>query len=52
MNVFGHSTFHVSGYSVGQVVSTSASHQCGLGSIPDWGSDPGAVSEKGLSSPI
>ena len=32
--------------------SASASHQCGLGSIPGWGSDPGAVSKKGLSSPV
>ena len=32
--------------------STSVSHQCGLGSIPGWGSDPSAVSEKGLSSPV
>ena len=32
--------------------SMSASHQCGPGSIPGWGSDPGAVSEKGLSSPV
>ena len=32
--------------------SASASHQCGLGSNPGWGSDPGAVSEKGLSSPV
>ena len=31
---------------------TSASHQCGLGSIPGWGSDPGAVSEKGISPPV
>ena len=30
--------------------STSASHQCGPGSIPGLGSDPGAVTEKGLSS--
>ena len=30
--------------------SASASHQCSQGSIPGWGSDPGAVSEKGLSS--
>ena len=30
--------------------SASAPHQCGLGLIPGWGSDPGAVSEKGLSS--
>ena len=30
--------------------SASASHQCGPGSIPGWGSDPGAVSEKGLTS--
>ena len=30
--------------------SASASHQCGPGSIPGWGSDPGAVSEKALSS--
>ena len=30
--------------------SASVSHQCGPGSIPGWGSDPGAVSEKGLSS--
>ena len=36
----------------GRVVSTSVSHQCGPGSIPGWGSDPGAVSEKGLSSPV
>ena len=34
------------GCSGGQVVSTSASHQCDPGSIPGWGSDPGAVSEK------
>ena len=40
------------GCSGGRVVSTSASHQCGPGSIPGWGSDPGAVSEKGLSSPV
>ena len=26
--------------------SASVSHQCGPGSIPGWGSDPGAVSEK------
>ena len=32
----------------GRVVSASASHQCGSGSIPGWGSDPGAVSEKGF----
>ena len=25
-----------------------ASHQCGPGSIPSWGSDPGVVSEKGF----
>ena len=31
--------------------SMSASHQCGPGLIPSWGSDPGAVSQKGLSSP-
>ena len=36
----------------GSRLGTSASHQCGLGSIPSWGSDPGAVSEKGLSSPV
>ena len=30
--------------------STSASHQCGPGLIPGWGSDPCAVSEKGPSS--
>ena len=30
----------------------SASHQCGLGSIPGWGSDPDGVSEKGLTSPV
>ena len=40
------------GCSSGGVVSTLASDQCGLGSIPGWGSDPGAVSEKGLSSPV
>ena len=28
--------------------SASPSHQCSAGSIPGWGSDPGAVSEKGL----
>ena len=28
--------------------SASASHKCGPGSIPSWGSDPGAVSEKAL----
>ena len=32
--------------------SVSASHQCGPDSIPGWGSDPGAISEKGLSSPV
>ena len=32
----------------GRVVSMSASHQCGPGSIPGWGSDPDAVSEKGF----
>ena len=32
------------------VGSVSASHQCGSGSIPGWGSGPGTVSEKGLSS--
>ena len=32
------------------VGSVSASHQCGPGSIPCWGSGSGAVSEKGLSS--
>ena len=32
--------------------SASASHQCGLGLIPGWGSDPSTVSEKGLSSPV
>ena len=32
----------------GRVVSASASHQCGSGSIPGWGSDLGAVSEKGF----
>ena len=37
-----------SGCSGGRVVSMSASHQCGPGSIPGWGSDPGAVSEKGF----
>ena len=36
----------------GQIGSASASLQCGPGSIPSWGSDPGAVSEKGLSSPV
>ena len=36
------------GCSGGRVVSTSVSHQCGPGSIPGWGSDPGAVSEKGF----
>ena len=29
--------------------STSASHQCGPGSIPGWGSDPGAVSERSIA---
>ena len=29
---------------------TNVSHQCGPGSIPSWGSDAGAVTEKGLSS--
>ena len=29
--------------------STSVSHQCGPGSIPDWGSDPDAISEKDIS---
>ena len=38
----------LSGCSGGRVVSTSASHQCGPGSIPSWGSDPSAVSEKGF----
>ena len=33
---------------VGRVVSTSAFHQCGPGSIPGWGSDPGVVHEKGF----
>ena len=32
--------------------SVPASHQCSPGSIPGWGSDPGAVSEKGLLSPV
>ena len=32
--------------------SASASHQCGLGLIPGWRSDPSAVREKGLSSPV
>ena len=32
--------------------SASASHQCSLGSIPGWVSDPSAVIEKGLSSPV
>ena len=36
----------------GQIGSASASLQCGPGSISSWGSDPGAVSEKGLSSPV
>ena len=30
------------------MVSMSASHQCGPGSIPGWGSDPSAISEKGF----
>ena len=38
----------INGCSDGRVVSTLASHQCGPGSIPGWGSDPGAVSEKAL----
>ena len=36
----------------GRIGSASASHKCGPGSIPSWGSDLGAVSEKGLSSPV
>ena len=32
----------------GWVVSMSDSHQCSLGLIPRWGSDPGAISEKGF----
>ena len=32
--------------------STSVSQQCDPGSIPGWGSDPSAVSEKGPSSPV
>ena len=32
----------------GRVVGTSVSHQCGLGLIPGWGSDSGAISEKGF----
>ena len=32
--------------------SVSASHQCGPGLILGWGSDSGAVSEKGLSSRV
>ena len=33
-----------------QIGSASASHQCGPGLIPSWGSDPSAVSEKGFVS--
>ena len=40
-------TDKVRGCSGGQVVSTLASYQCSLGSIPSWGSDPGAISFKG-----
>ena len=36
----------------GQIGSASVSHKCSPGSIPSWGSDPDAVSEKGLSSPV
>ena len=32
--------------------SASASHQCSPGPIRGWGPDPGAESEKGLSSPV
>ena len=42
------SLWYKGGYSGGRVVSTSASHQCGPGSIPGWGPDPSVVSEKGF----
>ena len=45
-----HSSHTISGCSGGQVVSTLASHQCGPGFIPGWGSGPCAVSEKGFCS--
>ena len=32
------------------MVSMSASHQCGPGSIPGWVSDTGSMSEKGFVS--
>ena len=32
--------------------SVLVSHQCRPGSIPGWRSDPDAISEKGLTSPV
>ena len=45
-------TFHKLPFVRWPIDRASASHQCGPGSIPGWGSDPGALSEKGLTSPV
>ena len=39
---------HRGGMYSGVQVNVSASHQCGPGSIPSWGSDPSAIREKGF----